>query len=93
MRRLRLAIAVLLFVSLASSTVRAAELVGSVGAARFLEEKTTLDLKALLVRISAGFVSIFEKTGCAIDPAGRCTSAPTGDEGCAIDPLGGSCRG
>jgi len=91
MRRLRLAIAALLLVSLASSAARAAEPAGSVGAARFLEEKTTLDLKALLVRISDSFVGIIEKTGCAIDPLGRCTSAPTSDLGCEIDPLG-RCR-
>jgi len=89
MRRLRLAIAALLLVSLASSAVRAAEPAGSAGAARFLEEKTTLDLKALLARISKTLTAIFEKTGCAVDPAGHCEPDPTIDEGPNIDPLGG----
>jgi hypothetical protein len=88
MRRLCLVLAALL---LAAGAAPAAWAAGPAGPARGRttpEERTTLDVKALLGWISEVFVNAFEKAGTdegpAIDPWGRTTV----DEGPHIDPLG-----
>jgi len=90
MRRLCLVIALLLVASLVSSTAGARGIGVSVRARDASEERTPLDFKALLGRLSDALVSIVEKTGCAIDPLGRCAPDPTVDTGPNIDPWGQS---